>query len=142
MAKPSALARESDFFSIGTNDLTQYTLAVDRGNELVATLYSPVEPSVLRLIRSVVQDAHRHQLEVSVCGEMASEPEYVMLLIGLGVRTLSMTPPMIPEVKQIIRSVTVEDCNRVARHVLAMDSERQITSYLRSRARAIMPEAF
>jgi len=138
----SALARESDFFSIGTNDLTQYTLAVDRGNELVATLYSPVEPSVLRLIRSVIQDAHRHQLEVSVCGEMASEPEYVMLLIGLGIRTLSMTPPMIPEVKQIIRSVTVEDCNRVARHVLAMDSERQITSFLRSRARAIIPEAF
>ena len=138
----SALARESDFFSIGTNDLTQYTLAVDRGNELVSPLYSPVEPSVLRLIRSVVQDAHRHQLEVSVCGEMASEPEYVMLLVGLGIRTLSMTPPMIPEVKQIIRSVTVEDCNRVARHVLAMDSERQITSYLRSRARAIIPEAF
>ncbi|MCP4455626.1 MAG: phosphoenolpyruvate--protein phosphotransferase, partial [Planctomycetes bacterium] len=138
----SALARESDFFSIGTNDLTQYTLAVDRGNELVSTLYSPVEPSVLRLIRSVIQDAHRHQVQVSVCGEMASEPEYVMLLIGMGVRTLSMTPPMIPEVKQIIRSVTIEDCNRVARHVLAMDSERQITSYLRSRARAIIPEAF
>jgi phosphotransferase system enzyme I (PtsI) len=138
----SALARESDFFSIGTNDLTQYTLAVDRGNELVSTLYSPVEPSVLRLIRSVVQDAHRHQLEVSVCGEMASEPEYVMLLIGLGIRTLSMTPPMIPEIKQIVRSVTVEDCNRVARKVLTMDSERQITSFLRSGARAIIPEAF
>ncbi|MCF7973678.1 MAG: phosphoenolpyruvate--protein phosphotransferase [Phycisphaerae bacterium] len=138
----SALAREADFFSIGTNDLTQYTLAVDRGNELVSTLYSPVEPSVLRLIRSVVQDAHRHQIAVGVCGEMASEPEYVMLLLGLGIRTLSMTPPMIPEIKQIIRSVTTEDCNRVARKVLAMDSERQITSFLRSRARAIMPEAF
>jgi phosphotransferase system enzyme I (PtsI) len=138
----SALARESDFFSIGTNDLTQYTLAVDRGNELVSTLYSPVEPAVLRLIRSVVQDAHRHQIAVGVCGEMASEPEYVMLLLGLGIRTLSMTPPMIPEIKQIVRSVTTEDCNRVARKVLAMDSERQITSFLRSRARAIIPEAF
>ena len=138
----STLAREADFFSIGTNDLTQYTLAVDRGNELVSTLYSPVEPSVLRLIRTVIQDANRHRIDVSICGEMASEPEYAMLLIGMGIRTLSMTPPMIPEIKQVIRSVTIEDCNKVARRVLAMDSERQITSYLRSTAREIIPEAF
>jgi phosphotransferase system enzyme I (PtsI) len=138
----STLAHESDFFSIGTNDLTQYTLAVDRGNELVSTLYSPVEPSVLRLIRTVIQDAHRHQIDVSICGEMASEPEYTMLLIGMGIRTLSMTPPMIPEIKQVIRSVTIEDCNKVARKVLGMDSERQITNYLRSTAREIIPEAF
>jgi phosphotransferase system enzyme I (PtsI) len=138
----STLARDADFFSIGTNDLTQYTLAVDRGNELVSTLYSAADPAVLRLIRTVIQDAYKAQIDVSVCGETASEPEYVMLLLGLGVRTLSMTPPMIPEIKQVIRSVTMEDCNHLTREVLAMNSERQISSYLRSAARKILPEAF
>jgi len=137
-----SLARDVHFFSIGTNDLTQYTLAVDRGNELVSMLYSSVDPAVLRLIRTVIQDAHKMQIDLSVCGEMASEPEYIMLLLGLGVRTISITSPMIPEIKQVIRSVTIEDCNNVARKVLGMDSERQISSYLRNAARKIMPEAF
>ncbi len=137
-----SLARDVDFFSIGTNDLTQYTLAVDRGNELVSMLYSSVDPAVLRLIRTVIQDAHKMQIDLSVCGEMASEPEYIMLLLGLGVRTISITSPMIPEIKQVIRSVTIEDCNNVARKVLSMDSERQISSYLRNAARKILPEAF
>jgi phosphotransferase system enzyme I (PtsI) len=138
----ASLARESDFFSIGTNDLTQYTLAVDRGNELVSTLYSAVEPAVLRLIRTVVQDAYKARIEVSVCGEMASEPDYVMVLLGLGIHTLSVTPPMIPEVKQIIRSVTLEQCHLLARKVIAMNSENHISSFLRSKAREILPEAF
>jgi len=138
----STLARDVDFFSIGTNDLIQYTLAVDRGNELVSTLYSSVDPAVLRLIRTVIQDAHKAQIELSVCGEMASEPEYIMLLLGMGVRVISLTPPMIPEIKQIIRSVTIEDCNNVARKVLGMNSERQISSYLRDATRKILPEAF
>ncbi|MFA5238499.1 MAG: phosphoenolpyruvate--protein phosphotransferase [Phycisphaerae bacterium] len=114
----STLARDVDFFSIGTNDLVQYTLAVDRGNELVSMLYSSVDPAVLRLIRMIVQDANKAQIALSLCGEMASEPEYIMLLLGMGVRTISITPPMIPEIKQIIRSVTIEDCNDVARTVL------------------------
>ncbi len=137
-----SLARDVDFFSIGTNDLTQYTLAVDRGNELVSTLYSPADPAVLRLIRTVIQDSHKAQIDLSVCGEVASEPEYVMLLLGMGVRTFSLAPPMIPEIKQIIRSVTIENCNNVARKVLSMNSERHISSYLRSAARKILPEAF
>ncbi len=136
------LARDVDFFSIGTNDLTQYTLAVDRGNELVSPLYSPADPAVLRLIRTVIQDAHKAQIDLSLCGEMASEPEYITLLLGLGVRTLSLSPPMIPEIKQIIRSVTLEDCNKVARKVLGMSTERHIFSYLRNAAREILPEAF
>ncbi|MFB0525204.1 MAG: phosphoenolpyruvate--protein phosphotransferase [Phycisphaerae bacterium] len=138
----STLARDTDFFSIGTNDLIQYTLAVDRGNELVSTLYSAADPAVLRLIRTVVQDAHKAQIDVALCGEVASEPDYVMLLLGMGIRTISITPPMIPEVKQIIRSVTIEDCNTIARKVLSMNSERQISSYLRNAARKILPEAF
>jgi len=138
----STLARDVDFFSIGTNDLTQYTLAVDRGNELVSTLYSAADPAVLRLIRTVIQDAHKAQIEVHVCGEMASEPEYIMLLLGIGLRTISLTPPMIPEIKQIVRSVTIEDCNNLARKVLGMNSERQISNYLRDATRKILPEAF
>jgi len=137
-----SLAHDVDFFSIGTNDLTQYTLAVDRSNELVSTLYSASDPAVLRLIRNVIQDAHKAQIDLSVCGEMASEPEHIMLLLGLGVRTISIASPMIPEIKQIIRSVTIEDCNQVARKVLGMDSERQISAYLRNAAKKILPEAF
>ena len=138
----STLARDVDFFSVGTNDLTQYTLAVDRGNELVSTLYSSADPAVLRLVRTVIQDAHKAQIEIHICGEMASEPEYIMLLLGMGVRTLSLASPMMPEIKQIIRSVTIEDCNNVARTVLAMNSERQIANYLRDAARKILPEVF
>ncbi len=137
-----SLAADCDFFSIGTNDLTQYTLAVDRGNELVSMLYSSVDPAVLRLIRTVTQDAHKAQIDLSVCGEMASEPEDVMLLLGMGVRTLSLSSPMIPEIKQIIRSVKLEDCTKVARKVLSMNSERQISAYLRNAATKILPEAF
>jgi phosphotransferase system enzyme I (PtsI) len=137
-----SLARDVDFFSIGTNDLTQYTLAVDRGNELVSHLYSAADPAVLRLIRTVIQDAHKAQIDVSVCGEMASDPEHVMLLLGIGIRTISLTAPMIPEIKQVIRSVTIEDCNKVARKVLGMNSEREISGYLRDAARNILPEAF
>jgi len=115
---------------------------VDRGNELVSTLYSCVDPAVLRLIRTVIQDAHKAQIDLSLCGEMASEPEYIMLLIGMGVRTISISPPMIPEVKQVIRSVTVSDCNNVARKIIGMNTERQISSFLRDATRKILPEAF
>jgi len=140
MASP--LARDAHFFSIGTNDLIQYTLAVDRGNEQVSTLYSAAEPAVLKLIRNVVQDACRAGIDVAVCGEMASEPDYIMLLLGLGIRTVSIAPAMIPEIKQVIRSVTIEHCNRLARNVLAMTSERQVSSFLRDAARKVLPEAF
>jgi len=138
----ATLARDVDFCSIGTNDLTQYTLAVDRGNELVSTLYSSADPAVLRLIRTVIQDAHKAEIDLHICGEMASEPEYIMLLLGMGVRTMSLAPPMIPEIKQIIRSVTIEHCNNVARKILGMNSERQISNYLRDAARKILPEVF
>jgi len=138
----SSLARDVDFFSIGTNDLTQYTLAVDRANELVSTLYSSVDPAVLRLMRTIVQDAYKSQIDLSVCGEMASEPEYIMLMLGLGIKTLSLAPPMIPEIKQIIRSVTIKDCNEITRKILGMNTERQISNFLRDATRKILPEAF
>ena len=138
----SLLAVDSDFFSIGTNDLIQYTLAVDRANEHVSTLFSAADPAVLRLLRSVVHDANKAKIGLGVCGEVASDPEYIMLLLGMGVRSLSLAPPMIPEIKQVIRSVTIEGCNHLARRVATMDSQRQIKNYLRDAAMKILPEAF
>ena len=140
MAK--AFTHEVDFFSIGTNDLVQYTLAVDRANEHVANLYSPGHPAVIGLIKDVIRAAKRGNVDVSCCGEMAGEIEYVMLLLGLGLRTLSMTPQAIPEVKQVIRSVSIKDCERVARRVASYDSERQVINYLREETRTVLPEAF
>jgi phosphotransferase system enzyme I (PtsI) len=138
----SILANESDFFSIGTNDLIQYTLAVDRGNERVSTLYSGADPAVVSLLRSIIHDANKAKINVSICGEMASEPEFVMLLLGLGYRTFSLAPPMIPEIKKLVRSVTVESCNIIARKVLMMNSEREVINYLRSAAMKVLPEVF
>ena len=99
------LAKEVDFFSIGTNDLVQYALAVDRTNETVADLYSPADPAVLRLIGMVVEAAKPRRIDVSVCGTMGGEPLYTMLLLGLGVRQLSMPPHQLPEVKRVIRGI-------------------------------------
>jgi len=138
----SILANESDFFSIGTNDLIQYTLAVDRGNERVSTLYSGADPAVVNLLRSIIHDANKAKINASICGEMASEPEFVMLLLGLGYRTFSLAPPMIPEIKKLVRSVTVESCNVIARKVLMMNSEREVINYLRSAAMKVLPEVF
>lgn len=136
------LANESAFFSVGTNDLIQYTLAVDRANEHVSTLFSAAEPAVLHLMRSVIHDAHKAGIGLSICGEVASDPEFIMLLLGMGVRTLSLAAPMIPEIKKIIRSVTIEECNKLSRAVSTMDSARQIKNYLRDAAIRILPETF
>jgi phosphotransferase system enzyme I (PtsI) len=135
-------ARECDFFSIGTNDLIQYTVAVDRGNERIASLYSASHPAVLMLIRDVMRATARLHTEVSLCGEMAGEPEYTMLLLGLGLRTFSITPPAIPEIKKIIRSVTIEQCKRVAKKAVTFDSNREVLNYLRDETSKIIPEAF
>lgn len=135
-------AREVSFFSIGTNDLVQYTLAVDRTNERVAGLYSAAHPAIHRLIKDVVRTARRHQVKVSICGEAAGEIEFTMLLIGLGLRSLSVSPSVIPSVKRIVRSVDIEQCERLARRVGSFDSERMVTAFLRDQTRAIIPEAF
>ncbi len=138
----SIFARESDFFSIGTNDLVQYTLAVDRTNERVAPLYTAAHPAIHRLIKDVVRAARRHKVPTSICGEAAGDIEYTVLLIGLGLRSLSMTPSLIPHVKRIVRSVDIGQCERVARKVGSFDSERQVSAYLRDVTRTIIPEAF
>jgi len=135
-------AREADFFSIGTNDLVQYTLAVDRTNERVANLYTPMHPAVLRLIRDVARAGKKREIEVSCCGEAAGDLEFAMLLIGLGLRTLSTSSSSIPQLKRFVRSVSVQQCERAARQALALDSEVQVAAMIRDRARKLVPEAF
>jgi len=133
-----AFAKEVDFFSIGTNDLVQYTLAVDRGNEKVASLFSAAHPSVLRLIKDVIRAGQRHDVSVSLCGEMAGDPDYTLLLLGLGLRIFSIAPPAIPEIKKVIRSVTMEQAMMVARKVMTFDSDKQVISYLRDQTRKLV----
>jgi phosphotransferase system enzyme I (PtsI) len=136
------LAREVDFFSIGTNDLIQYTLAADRNNETVSTLYSPGDPAVLRLIEHVVRAAAQHNIAVNVCGEMSGDPLYTMLLLGMGIRQLSVTPHSIPAIKRVIRSVTVEESVAVAQEAMRLETARDVNNYLRERTRRILPEVF
>jgi phosphotransferase system enzyme I (PtsI) len=135
-------ATEVDFFSIGTNDLTMYTLAVDRANERVAPLFSPAHPAVLRLIKEVIRAGQRHDVGVSLCGEMASEPELALLLLGMGLRTFSVAPPALPELKKLIRSVTLAHAREVARRAVAFDTDKQIVSYLRGQVRQVLPETY
>ncbi len=119
------LAREVDFFSIGTNDLIQYTLAVDRSNERVAHLYKPAHPAVFRLIQQVVQAGKQYGVKVSVCGEMAGEALYVIPLIGMGIRELSLSPGLIPEIKEVIRSTTIRKAAGLAKEVLACHTHEE-----------------
>jgi phosphoenolpyruvate-protein phosphotransferase (PTS system enzyme I) len=135
-------AAESAFFSIGTNDLVQYTLAVDRGNERVAHLYQAAHPAVVYLAKTVVRAARGAGIDCSLCGEMAGEPLFCMLLLGMGLRTLSMVPDQIPVVKRVIRSVTMEHCERLARRVGSFDSERQVETALRDELRKLDPDVF
>lgn len=136
-----AFAREVSFISIGTNDLTQYTLAVDRSNERVAHLYCPHNPAVLRLVGETVRAANQASCLVNLCGEMAGSPLYTELLIGLGLRRLSMTPKDIPEVKKIVRLTTLERCRTIAERAACFDTEAQIHSFLRDELRHHIPEA-
>jgi phosphotransferase system enzyme I (PtsI) len=138
----STFAREVSFFSIGTNDLIQYTLAVDRTNERVAGLFTPAHPAVLTLLRDIIRAGTRNSIPVSVCGEMAGEPIYALLLMGLGLTTFSMNAPDIPEIKKVIRSTTLAQAKDIARKVMSFDSERQVMHYLREETRKIVPEVF
>jgi len=134
------LAREVDFFSIGTNDLVQYTLAADRSNEQVASLYSAADPAVLKLIQQVVQAANRQHIEVNVCGEMSADPIFTLLLLGMGLRTLSITPHNIPVVKKVIRSVSLTDAERTAQEALQLETARDVTNFLREQTRRLVPD--
>ena len=121
-----ALAQVSDFFAIGSNDLTQYTLAIDRGDEQVAELYNPLHPAVLRLIQFTTVAALRARIGVSLCGEMAGDPNYTALLLGLGLHELSMSPARLPRVKQKIRSLELTAASGLAERIMAQSDEEEI----------------
>jgi len=125
-----ALAEVCDFFAIGTNDLTQYTLAIDRGDDQVATLYDPEHPAVLRLIQFTASAAQRAAIPVSICGEMAGDPRFTTLLIGLGVRDLSMAPAAIPEVKARVRELELRAAARLAQAVMRENDPARIAELL------------
>jgi phosphotransferase system enzyme I (PtsI) len=125
-----ALAQVSDFFAIGTNDLTMYTLAIDRGDEQVAHLYNPLHPAVLRLIQFTTEAALRARIPISVCGEIAGDPRYAALLLGLGIRELSMAAASLPRVKQRIRSLDLLAATRFARQVMDQSDSGRIAALL------------
>ena len=126
------IAEEVDFLSIGTNDLIQYTLAVDRGNVRVANLYKRLPPSVLRMVKSVVDAGHSKGVWVGMCGEMAADPLATLILLGLDLDELSVSPSMLPEVKRIIRTATFEDAEKIADKALQMKTSEQIEIYIRN----------
>lgn len=126
------LAKYVDFFSIGTNDLCQYTLAVDRMNEAIGSLYQPLHPGVLRLIKHVIDASHEQGKFTGMCGELASDPVATMILLGLGLDEFSMTASSIPLIKNILRSVSKAECEEVANKALTMDTAEEITGYAKS----------
>ncbi|NLX96423.1 MAG: phosphoenolpyruvate--protein phosphotransferase [Rhodopirellula sp.] len=131
---------EADFLSIGTNDLVQYTLAVDRSNKDVVGLYNSADPAVLKLISMTVQAAKRKGVPLSLCGQMSGNPIYTMLLVGMGLRQLSVTPSAIPEIKKVCRSVSIEECEAIANRALSMENARDIKNFLRKELKKHVPE--
>jgi phosphotransferase system enzyme I (PtsI) len=125
-----ALATVSDFFAIGTNDLTMYTLAIDRSDEQVAHLFNPLHPALLRLIQFTTQAALRARIPVSVCGEMAGDPRYAALLLGLGVRDLSMASPSLPHVKQRVRNIDLTAATMRAQIIMEQINSDRIAALL------------
>ncbi len=136
------LAKEVDFFSIGTNDLIQYSLAIDRVNEYVSYLYEPLHPAVLRMIKKTVDDAHAEHIEVTLCGEMAGEPLYVPIMLGLGLDEISMNAYVIPRVKKIIRGLGHSYCRDLVKEILLKESAKESEYLLRKEMAAMFPEDF
>jgi phosphotransferase system enzyme I (PtsI) len=134
VAMADHLAKIVSFFSIGTNDLIQYTMAVDRGNNKIAHLYQNLHPSIIRFLKQTIEAAHKRNIPVSICGEMCGDPLSIVILLGLQVDQFSCSPNMMPEVKRVIRSVTVDECRalvrRVMRYAKTSDIETEIQKFL------------
>ena len=136
------LAREVDFFSIGTNDLIQYALAVDRINEHVSYLYEPLHPAILRIIRGVVQSAHQVGIPAAICGEMAAEPTYSLVLLGLGLDEFSMNPVAIPKVKKVLRKSRFEETQNLVEQIFQFSTASEIEGHVRNWMAERFPEDF
>ena len=134
------LASKVSFFSIGTNDLIQYSLAVDRTNDKIAHLYNPTHPGIIRSIRQVIVAAHKAGIHVGICGEMAGEPDFVPLLLGLGVDELSASAPLIPQVKYLIRRLKIEESRALAEQALTMQYSHEILEASRTLMQRVAPE--
>jgi phosphotransferase system enzyme I (PtsI) len=134
------IAEEVDFFSIGTNDLIQYSLAIDRGNCQVAHLYQPLHPAILRMLKQICDVTRAADIKVAMCGEMAGDPFYVPLLLGLGIDELSMNPPSIPAVKSMIRAVALEDCKALAHDVFQLKTAAEINLLVKERFGAVLAQ--
>jgi len=132
------LAKEADFFSIGSNDLIQYSLAVDRANEKVAYLYEPAHPAVLRLIKNTIDSAHKGDINVGMCGEMAGEPSLALILLGLGLDEFSMPPQVIPELKYLIRSITLSQAKEIAEEALKFSTGKEVEDYAQAKLKEIL----
>ncbi|GAH22899.1 unnamed protein product, partial [marine sediment metagenome] len=127
------IAKEVDFFSLGTNDLIQYTLAVDRVNEKVAYLYQPTHPTILRLIDNVIRFAHRQNIWVGACGEMSSDPLFVLILLGLGVDEFSVSPSSLLEIKKIIRGIRWDETEEIVSKLLKLSTSSQTRHFAQRR---------
>ena len=135
-----AFVREVDFLSIGTNDLIQYTLAVDRGNKEVAELYNACDPAVLRQLRRSLEVAREAGVPANVCGQMSGSVMFTQLLLGMGLRQMSVPASAIPEIKQVCRSVSVAECRVIAERALSMDGAREVKAYLRDQMRRLLSD--
>jgi phosphotransferase system enzyme I (PtsI) len=136
-ANAAAFAQAADFFSIGTNDLIQYSLAVDRNNEHVAHLYQPLHPAILRMLRLIIDSARAAGIPVSLCGEMAGDARYAPLLIGMGLRRLSMSPRVVPEVKTRIRELSAAQVADLADQCMAFGTATEVQQHLESFLEAV-----
>jgi len=134
------LAQEADFFAIGTNDLIQYSLAIDRSNENVSYLYEPLHPALLRLIKGVIDAGKKAGIPVSMCGEMAADPIYAIVLLGLGLEVFSMNPSSVPVIKNVIRSVRYRDCRRIAEAALTKRTAQEIEEFVIESVATRFPE--
>lgn len=134
------LARESDFFSIGTNDLIQYSLAVDRVNEKIAYLYEPAHPAVLLLVKNIIEAGHRAGIWVGMCGEMAGDIFMTLILLGLGLDEFSTSPVAVPEIKRIIRSVTMEQAKEVAQQAITLSTGKEVERFARRKLKELAPD--
>jgi phosphotransferase system enzyme I (PtsI) len=136
------LAKESDFFSIGTNDLIQYSLAVDRTNEKIAYLYEPAHPAVLRLIKNIIDAGHESGIWIGMCGEMTGDPQLVLVLLGLGLDEFSMPSLVIPQIKQLIRLLSYQEAKKIAEHVLTLSTAKEVEEYTGRELKRLVPQMF